>query len=314
MKFAYLILCFVFLVSCKNESSQNEEESNSIKVEEAEKQKTYKPSIGISSYSGVNDLDTSYNNLIGIFNKNQSISILSELNYSEMAQSIGQDLKTTKTVFFGNPNLGTPLMQTNPLTGLDLPQKIVYLNTEDSNRILYNDMDYLNHRYGLDDHPNLSIISNTLKALVEKTSNSSIEDKSKFKIKRHEGIITKTSNYDFGTTKDYLLTLLESNNDFKIIAELDHQANAKKANLEMNPSFLVVFSNPKLDIPLLQNQQNMALDLPQKMLIWQNDEGEVFVSYNDSYFLSDRHQLNVDKNILKKINLLLDNISSAAID
>ena len=106
------------------------------------------------------------------------------------------------------------------------------------------------------------------------------------------------------------MTVLQNHKALKIIATLDHQSNAKKAGMELMPNFLVVFGNPKMGSPLMQSQQSIALDLPQKMLVWKNADDEVYVSYNDIYFVQERHQLKGHEDILKKISEALDKISS----
>ncbi|RRO13551.1 DUF302 domain-containing protein [Flavobacteriaceae bacterium 14752] len=313
MKPFYILLTLLVFLSCKNKPSEKSSEKSSSKTKKTsvDEVKLYKPSQGVIAYDSIDNLDTAYSNLKAIFDKNQSVGIVAEINHSQNAINADIDLPTTKAIFFGNPNLGTPLMQANPLTGLDLPQKMVYIQDEKGkNQILYNDVDYLNQRYALDNHKNLSVIANTLKTLVEKTSGSQSFQNTSFEISKHQGIVTKTSNYNFASTLDRLMTILDKNKAIKVIATLDHQANAKKAGLELTPTHLVVFGNPKLGSPLMKTQQSLALDLPQKMLVWEDQSGQTFVSYNDIYFLKERHQIEGHDEIFKKISGALDNISS----
>ena len=126
------------------------------------------------------------------------------------------------------------------------------------------------------------------------------------------GIITKSSLKSFEETYSSLKNALNSNENITIIAELDHQKNAESVGLELPPTKIIFFGNPKLGTPLMNQDQSIGLDLPQKMLVWENAEGEVYVSYNDPYFIAERHSVNNTDEILNKISTALDNLSNVA--
>ncbi|MGA8855242.1 MAG: DUF302 domain-containing protein [Christiangramia sp.] len=125
------------------------------------------------------------------------------------------------------------------------------------------------------------------------------------------GIITKSSLKSFEETYSSLKNALNSNENITIIAELDHQKNAESVGLELYPTKIIFFGNPEFGTPLMNQDQSIGLDLPQKMLVWENAEGEVYVSYNDPYFIAERHSVN-NNEILNKINTALDNLSNVA--
>ncbi|AUP79888.1 DUF302 domain-containing protein [Flavivirga eckloniae] len=127
------------------------------------------------------------------------------------------------------------------------------------------------------------------------------------------GIISKISHQDFDTTYQKLKSVIENNPNLKIIAELNHQANASSVGLDLNPTRIIMFGNPNLGTPLMQNAQTMGLDLPQKILVYQNAEGVVNISYNNPIYLRDRHNITNQENILNKIAAALDKITDAAI-
>lgn len=316
MKSLYIVLLLIVFLSCKKSSEKTEdnlpsksEQTNTTNV------KSSKPAKGINTFNSINNLKMAYANLKGIFDKNPSIEIVAEIDHKNNAKKVDIDLPTTKAIFFGNPNLGTPLMQTNPLTGLDLPQKIIYIqDKKGKNQIIYNDIAYLNQRYNLEGHKNLSIISNTLKTLVRRTSESQNDQTISFEVSKHQGIITKESNYNFATTLDRLMTILYKQEDLKVIAELDHQANAKKVGLDLRPNYLVIFGNPKMGSPLMKSKQSLALDLPQKILVWEDKAEQTFVSYNDIYFLKERHQIEGHDKVFKTLSSSLDKISSKVVE
>ncbi|WP_062056280.1 DUF302 domain-containing protein [Aquimarina longa] len=130
---------------------------------------------------------------------------------------------------------------------------------------------------------------------------------------RGEGVITKVSTQDFENTYNTLVEIITNNPNLKIVAQLDHQANAASVGLKINPTRVIMFGNPKLGTPLMQNAQIVGLDLPQKILIWQDEQGVVNVSYNDPEFLKNRHGISDNEEILTTIAKALDNISKGTI-
>jgi uncharacterized protein (DUF302 family) len=127
------------------------------------------------------------------------------------------------------------------------------------------------------------------------------------------GIISKTSSLDFDSTYKKLKGVIENNPNLKIIAELNHQANAASVGLELNPTRIIMFGNPNLGTPLMQNAQTIGLDLPQKILVHQNSGGTVTISYNNPLYLRDRHGVTNQEDVLNKIAGALDNITNVAI-
>jgi len=126
------------------------------------------------------------------------------------------------------------------------------------------------------------------------------------------GVISKTSTKNFEDTYASLVEVLTKNPNLKIIAELNHQANAASVGLTLNPTRIVMFGNPRLGTPLMQTSASVGLDLPQKMLVTQSDSGAVVISYNDPLYLKERHGIEGNEEVFKKVSGALDMISNAA--
>jgi len=116
------------------------------------------------------DIDTTYTKLRTILHNNPNLKILLELDHSKNASSVDLELNPTKSIMFGNPKLGTPLMQAGPTVSIDLPQKIVvYADNSTSSKIAYNDPQYLKSRHGIEDKDEvLTTISNALNNITDK--------------------------------------------------------------------------------------------------------------------------------------------------
>jgi len=105
-----------------------------------------------------------------------------------------------------------------------------------------------------------------------------------------EGIITKPSKYSAGETIERLEKEIRSRG-IQIFARIDHSGEAQKAGLSMPPAEVLIFGNPKAGTPLMLASPTSALDLPLKVLVWQDSSGRAWLSYNDPKYLQARFAL-----------------------
>jgi uncharacterized protein (DUF302 family) len=97
-----------------------------------------------------------------------------------------------------------------------------------------------------------------------------------------------------------------------VFARIDHAAGAAKVGATLRPTQLVIFGNPKVGTPLMNCAQSIAIDLPQKALIWQDEAGKVWLAYNDSAYLAKRHTTGACGGIGAKVAKVLGNFAKAA--
>lgn len=112
------------------------------------------------------------------------------------------------------------------------------------------------------------------------------------------GIIDIPSPYSAPETLARLQGILKEKG-VTVFALIDHSGEAAKAGLEMRPTQLLIFGNPKGGTPLMVATPSIAIDLPLKALAWQDAQGKVWLSYNAPEYLQLRHGLPVD--LLKNI-------------
>ena len=300
-----LLFCLVVLFTSCSDDDSGDDLSQSMENP---------PEVTGTNYSkSANSLNNTYNSFLSALNSNDAISVVAELDHAENASAVGLNLNPTQIVFFGNPTLGTPLMQQNQLAGLDLPQKVLFYQTEDNDvYALYNNVAYLSSRHGLDGVSTLDQIAMALQNLTSNATGNEVESVSNLEVEMGEGIITKESAQDFSTTYSALRNAISSNANLTIVAELDHQANAASVDMELRPTKIIIFGNPNLGTPLMQSEQTAGLDLPQKMLVWEDAAGMVNISYNDARFIAERHNLEGVEMEVETINMALDNLSNAA--
>lgn len=105
-----------------------------------------------------------------------------------------------------------------------------------------------------------------------------------------EGLITLSSRYPARDTMDRLLAVLAKRN-MTVFARIDHAAGAARAGLELRPTEVVIFGNPKGGTALMQDRRSAGIDLPLKALVWEDADGKVLLSYNDPAWIAQRHGL-----------------------
>ena len=129
--------------------------------------------------------------------------------------------------------------------------------------------------------------------------------------KKPERYVKVKSENSFDETYSRLKKSIEEKKPLKVIAELDHSANAKNAELELRPTKIIMFGNPKLGTPLMNINPEIGIDLPQKMLVYENEKGEVFVLYNNPSVLTESHDVS-NKEVVTKIAGALQSLAKAA--
>ena len=123
------------------------------------------------------------------------------------------------------------------------------------------------------------------------------------------GIITISSQHSVEETVSRLQRALEAKG-IKIFVVVDHSGEAQKAGLQMPNTKLIIFGNPKAGTPLMIAAPTIAIDLPLKILVWEDTEARTWISYNDPEFLSKRYGLPPDlTQTLAGVRALAENIA-----
>src|SRR5580700_8375824 len=104
------------------------------------------------------------------------------------------------------------------------------------------------------------------------------------------GIVTLRCHQSVDQTVQKLEGILKAKG-VKLFALIDHSGEAEKAGMQMRPTKLLIFGNPKAGTPLMIAAPTVAIDLPIKILVWEDAGGKVNVSYNDPAYLQMRHGL-----------------------
>jgi uncharacterized protein (DUF302 family) len=106
----------------------------------------------------------------------------------------------------------------------------------------------------------------------------------------NNGIVNKPSKHSVEQTVEALQKILKSKG-VAVLALIDHSGEAEKVGLKMRPTKLLIFGNPKAGTPLMLASPSSAIDLPLKILVWEDAQGKVWASYNSPEYLRERHGL-----------------------
>jgi uncharacterized protein (DUF302 family) len=109
-------------------------------------------------------------------------------------------------------------------------------------------------------------------------------------LSRGQGIIDKPSYHSVDQTVERLTGILQAKG-VTLFAMVDHSGEAEKVGMKMPPTKLLIFGNPRAGTPLMLAAPSIAIDLPLKILIWEDSNGKVWVSYNSPAYLQERHGL-----------------------
>ena len=108
-----------------------------------------------------------------------------------------------------------------------------------------------------------------------------------------DGLITIASNHSVKETLDRLEASLKAK-AIRIFARIDHAAGAKSVGMDLRPTELLIFGNPKAGTPLMQARQTIGLDLPLKVLAWEDAQAKTWLTRPDIAWLARRHRLGPD--------------------
>lgn len=226
----------------------------------------------------------------------QGFDIVATIDHATGAASVGLELRPTTVIFAAQPLLESLLILAGQTVALDLPTKFLVYEDEDGEiQLNFNDEGFLVDRHRI---PPQDILLRAFDVLSNQFG------------RLDNGIVTIESNQSVEETVNTLLGILQER-DFRIpIADgIDFSARAQALGIELPPSKLVVFGNPNVGTPLMQNDQAIGLDLPQKFLIFESGEGRVFIAFNDPSFLARKH--NLQRDVDPELETRLENISKA---
>ena len=124
----------------------------------------------------------------------------------------------------------------------------------------------------------------------------------------NNGLISEPSQHSVDETANKLKELLQVKG-VMLFAFVDHSGEAEKVGMKMRPTKLLIFGNPRAGTPVMLAAPTSAIDLPLKILIWEDSQGRVWLTYNDPAYLQQRHSIPQD--LLPNLAVVRNLVASA---
>jgi uncharacterized protein (DUF302 family) len=105
-----------------------------------------------------------------------------------------------------------------------------------------------------------------------------------------EGFVTAASPHSVADTVHRLEGAINASG-LRVFARIDHERNAQEVHIALRPTYLLIFGHPKGGTPLMLDNQVVGIDLPFKALVWEDEKGKTWITYNDPAWLAERHKL-----------------------
>ena len=125
-------------------------------------------------------------------------------------------------------------------------------------------------------------------------------------------LVKKQSPHSVSETLDRLTKIMQGKG-ITIFARVDHQAGARSVDLQLKPSQLLIFGNPRMGTPLMQADAEIGIALPLKALAWEDKDGKVWIAYTKPDVLKSRYNISGKDKVFQQMTGALDNLTNAAI-
>ncbi len=126
-----------------------------------------------------------------------------------------------------------------------------------------------------------------------------------------DGLIVKKCSHSAAETLDRLEAALKKKG-ITVATRWNHAAAAKKHGLFLHPTELLIFGNPKLGTPLMQSNRKVGIDLPMKVLAWEDAKGQTWLAYTNPQSLANKHDVRDRDEVIKKMTGALAGLTAKA--
>lgn len=272
MRFIISALALTLFISC---SSDN-------------KTITYPNTTGLVYAESEESFTTTYNKLRSELQQGD-FTIYKEIDFKTYAESYRKRSRNAKMILFSNPSLETPLIDIKPELGLEFPTRILTFEDRDKFVLLaYNNTEYLSRVYNL--NTGMSAVANMESSLSNIVTNVA----GNMTLKNETATVglnylTVPSMSSFNDTYNRLRNRISDSQEMKLITEVDHQANARSIGLNIRPNKVLIFSTGEMEANLVDQYQLSIIDLPIRILVWEDANNKTHIAWQDIDTLTYRH-------------------------
>ena len=217
--------------------------------------------------------------------------VIAEIDHSRLAAKEGEVMSPARVVIFSDPAVNTPVLQQEPLAGLDLPFRVLAYAQGELSAVIFTSADYLKRRHGLTDGPDLQRYEETIFSVVGSLPEEAVVQFDTSSLQKGAGIATLSSNYGFDQTIDRLKTNILAQGDTIWFGEIDYQAEAATLGVELPKLTLLLFGAPGPGAKAMADIPRMGLDaFCQKVLVYELTDRSVKVFFNEMPVFAELHQ------------------------
>ena len=260
--------------------------------------------------------DQLFEKVAGNVEKAHSLQKDLEIDHSRLAAETESHMPPARVLLFSNIELESKLLEQSQLIGIDLPLRLLAYESlpNGPSKLIYNSYDYLASRYGLSP-------SGTTRTLFESSMSQALQGVDPTDIThfgqdqmRPDGIVTLDSPFDFEETSRRVLDAVSSAGDTVIFGEIDFHTRIRDFDVDIPPTRLILFGAPGPGGKAMRDAPTLGLDaFCQKLLIWEDEQETVHLSFNDLLLIAERHDAN--KSIaLRIIDFRLNRTFSGALN
>ena len=220
--------------------------------------------------------------------------VIVDIDHARLAKKVGSPMPPSHVLIWSDPKLETEILKINPVAAIDLPLRILAFEDPNSGKaaVIANRFNFLMNRHGLPD--NTTIRERYENAISKATQGIPPERIASFSSDKmpDTGLVTLDSPHDFKTTETLIIDAIDAQGDTVSFATVDFTERAKKFGVSLAPIRLILFGAPGPGGKAMSVAPTLGLDaFCQKMLIWQDTEGSVHVTFNDLLILAEHQQV-----------------------
>jgi uncharacterized protein (DUF302 family) len=240
---------------------------------------------------------------------------VTEIDHSRLGVEAGSSMPPARVLIFSNPQLETALIQQNPLVALDLPLRVLAYEESPGgeSKVIYNDFAFVQSRYKLmGQSPFGAAYEQSFAEVLEGIPSGHIGS-FQTSVMKNDGIITINSPFNFTVTMERILESIASQDDTVSFGSVDFKAQASEMGIDLLPNTMILFGAPEPGAKAMSKSPTLGLDaFCQKFLVWQDESGQVHLSFNDLLAIAERQ--GVSKSVaLRVINYRLNKVFSEAL-
>ena len=226
--------------------------------------------------------------------KHPGFEVVVDIDHARLAGKAGSPMPPAHVLIWSDPALDAEILGINPLAALDLPLRVLAFENPATGRgaVISNRFDFLANRHGLPDDAALrgryeAAIAAALRGIGDKSIASFASD-----TMPQAGLITLDSPYDFKATEKRVMEVIAAQSDTVHFATVDFAERAKAQGVHLLPLRLVLYGGPGPGGQAMSDAPTLGLDaFCQKLLIREDSNGAVHVTFNDLLALAERQQV-----------------------